>query len=673
MVVNTKEVKFWAVLFILLFSTILIAPSTSSLEGGERTRNNLSEWTFIMYMAGDRDNDISSALLEDLNEMKIVGSTANVSIVVLIDEYDDDSKVYFVERDHLNEISLTEVNPSWTTGEVNTGSQQTLTSFAQWAMENYPAKHYFLDLAGHGRGWNGLCHDGGDVLSMVELSNALADIKVANNGSKLDIIGFDACSMGTVEVYYQLIDYADYVIASEIEVDISGWPYDVILQRLENDANMSAASLCSIVVNEFVNSCQNNSRYSAEMCAVELEKLEQNLTPAINTFAANLKSAFSFYNDEITFAKNETEHYERTNDYDLYHFAENVLEIENKRIQTSALDLMSVANQSIIAEKHWTNPLEVSANHTHGMSIWFSWPFSYTYRTLKFSKSTMWDEFIEEFYSAPPRPEIPFFVFGESKDTNNDTYNDTIKLSYEVNGISNMTSFNITMDIYNHQGDFILSFYNDADENGNFTFHSNKPNYYHLYCSLFYNDELQNYSQILDLNIQAPFYVHGNLTDLNGKNIEGAEIIFRNMRTNEILMVLTNETGYNITILQPDWCMVSDKIEIRAVFNGHSANTTLLVPSNTSYAHIILILPERIDQKTTFITILWIIMIILEAAGMTIILILYISKKEDKGSIEEKKEIVSMRCISCGSEVELGTESCPFCGEKCEVIDGDLK
>jgi hypothetical protein len=48
----------------------------------------------------------------------------------------------------------------------------------------------------------------------------------------LDIIGFDACDVATVEIACQLDQFAKYLLGSQIGVPIPGWPYDRILGRL---------------------------------------------------------------------------------------------------------------------------------------------------------------------------------------------------------------------------------------------------------------------------------------------------------------------------------------------------------------------------------------------------------------------------------------------------------
>lgn len=113
------------------------------------------------------------------------------------------------------------------------GDPNVLVNFTNWGITNYEADHYYLILWSHGDGWEtGEDNSQNNDLRTYELKYALSKIKEANNGLKLDIVGFDACRMGLLEVDYQLVDYADIAIGSEKDVEWDGLPYDMVLERL---------------------------------------------------------------------------------------------------------------------------------------------------------------------------------------------------------------------------------------------------------------------------------------------------------------------------------------------------------------------------------------------------------------------------------------------------------
>jgi predicted RNA-binding protein with PIN domain len=58
-----------------------------------------AEWTWLVYMAGD--NNLEGAGREDLDEMKNVGSTAQVNILVQFDTEENKTTRYRIEKDKL--------------------------------------------------------------------------------------------------------------------------------------------------------------------------------------------------------------------------------------------------------------------------------------------------------------------------------------------------------------------------------------------------------------------------------------------------------------------------------------------------------------------------------------------------------------------------------------------
>ena len=69
-----------------------------------------------------------------------------------------------------------------------------------------------------------------DALDFGELKNVLISLQEQARLAfgipypRLDIVGFDACDVATVELAYQLHGYADYLVGSQIGVPIPGWP-----------------------------------------------------------------------------------------------------------------------------------------------------------------------------------------------------------------------------------------------------------------------------------------------------------------------------------------------------------------------------------------------------------------------------------------------------------------
>lgn len=73
-----------------------------------------------------------------------------------------------------------------------------------------------------------------DALDFAELSDVLQRLQqeTGTPGARLDIIGFDACDLATVETACQLAPFGKFLLGSQIGIPIPGWPYDRVLGRL---------------------------------------------------------------------------------------------------------------------------------------------------------------------------------------------------------------------------------------------------------------------------------------------------------------------------------------------------------------------------------------------------------------------------------------------------------
>jgi hypothetical protein len=73
-------------------------------------------------------------------------------------------------------------------------------------------------------------------------------------GKKLDILGFDSCVMGMLEVGYQFNRIADTMIASEGSVPSAGWTYAKILGCLaqEQNRNLATRDVAELFVKKFI-------------------------------------------------------------------------------------------------------------------------------------------------------------------------------------------------------------------------------------------------------------------------------------------------------------------------------------------------------------------------------------------------------------------------------------
>lgn len=226
----------------------------------EQAQETVAAWTFMVYVAGD--NDLESYALADLNEMEFVGSTTDVNVVAQIDrsaQYDSSNgnwtgtRRLFINLDtDLTQLASEVVQEL---DETNTGDPATLADFATWAITTYPAQHYALVIWDHGGSWLGVAADESadwDEINLPELDQALQQITSHTGVAQLDLIGFDACLMGTFEVYRTIAPYGLYGVGSPELIPGNGWDYFGALDALNADPAMDGESLGRTIVDSFM-------------------------------------------------------------------------------------------------------------------------------------------------------------------------------------------------------------------------------------------------------------------------------------------------------------------------------------------------------------------------------------------------------------------------------------
>jgi len=97
----------------------------------------------------DGDNSLDGATVQDFNEMAKVGSSDNVTVVVLLDRRDEGASIYKVKKG----VNLDKASPLVEKGEVDMGDPDTLEDFVDYAVSQFPAEKIALVFWNHGDGW----------------------------------------------------------------------------------------------------------------------------------------------------------------------------------------------------------------------------------------------------------------------------------------------------------------------------------------------------------------------------------------------------------------------------------------------------------------------------------------------------------------------------------------
>ncbi len=259
-------------------------------------------WTVLVYLAGD--NDLEADALRDINEMELVGSSDQLHIVVQFDRAGRtgvgdrwaSTRRYLIERDddqqQMHSTLLQDL------GELNTGDPQNLADFLVWGLRQYPARHTALIIWDHGSAWAGTAFDissANDGLSLPELQQALTTAQTQLDGLRLDVIGFDACLMGQLDVLLAVAPYANVLVASAELEPSDGWDWGALLERLNNAPNSSGADVGRAAVETYGNYYGQRGERIAMLAAFDGAKIAD-LAQVMGTFAdavqTNLDTAY---------------------------------------------------------------------------------------------------------------------------------------------------------------------------------------------------------------------------------------------------------------------------------------------------------------------------------------------------------------------------------------------
>ena len=94
--------------------------------------------------------------------------------------------------------------------------------------------------------------DGISALTTTDLRRSLQSVrKLLPEGQQIEMVGFDACFMGMLEVMYELRHEANYCLASQKTEPGAGWAYDRFLLDLVENPAMNGQQLGQSIIKSF--------------------------------------------------------------------------------------------------------------------------------------------------------------------------------------------------------------------------------------------------------------------------------------------------------------------------------------------------------------------------------------------------------------------------------------
>ena len=418
-------------------------------------------WTVMVYLAGD--NNLDSAGVTDLGEMKTVGSSDSLAVVA---QFDRSGRSRVTNRYYLRKGTALADDVVQRLGETNTGDPRVLTNFVQWAARTYPADRYCLVIWNHGAGVDDSNLYGGDyfggqpppvsrkgtvvpgrtrslskpvrmstveaalkrarralfaptVESMVKTRAIAFDdeakdfldnvelkrvLKAARKTLKkdLDILGFDACLMSMVEIAWQLRGMVSLTCGSEEEEPGEGWPYDSILRAVARNPAIAPKALAAAIVRSYAASYGKND--GVTLSATDVGAVKP-LVGAVSALGTALTKALGDPSKRAAILAIRAQVQEYTAPYDQYCDLGDLCALLGQFVRDAAV---TAARQRVLTALKGAVLANAakgkSVANSHGLSIYFPKKrVSTLYSDLDFTKRNGWVGFIKAYTAAANR------------------------------------------------------------------------------------------------------------------------------------------------------------------------------------------------------------------------------------------------------------------------------
>ena len=236
-------------IFLSIALACLLLQACDNTENIEPEEPDSVHRTVLIYMAADNNLDGFAksnieAILQGMQDVK-------GRVVIYYDpRYSTPSLLTIEKKGNKSILDTIEQYP-----EENSSSPEVLNRVAKKVQELYPADSHGLFLWSHATGW--LPEDASFPNSRVQTlrmdnlpltktwghDDHLGDAGIGNSEMEIKelfkalptnytFILFDACFMSTIEVFYELRNNTEYIIASPVEILAAGFPYKEIMPFL---------------------------------------------------------------------------------------------------------------------------------------------------------------------------------------------------------------------------------------------------------------------------------------------------------------------------------------------------------------------------------------------------------------------------------------------------------
>jgi hypothetical protein len=205
-----------------------------------------------------------------------------------------------------------------------------------------------------------------------------------------DVIGLDACSMGMIEIAYELTKTTSYLAVSEDRSDVDAWPYDAVARTLIDRPTQTARELAVAMVDGYAS---KNAGGQTIVCALDSAKVVT-LGSAMKSFSGELTRVYASDAKGVKDVRKLLLAGDNLQRADLGSCAKGFAKMADLSLQKAASAVLQTFEAARIARKAATG-----AQNLSGLSIDFPTKgFSAkAYDELKFGQASGWSDFLRTF------------------------------------------------------------------------------------------------------------------------------------------------------------------------------------------------------------------------------------------------------------------------------------
>ncbi|WP_303435586.1 clostripain-related cysteine peptidase [Tenacibaculum sp. 1_MG-2023] len=382
-----------------------------------------------MIFAGNDSRGVGSlgySLLENIISIKNAFSSSNNETIFigLIElgsiEKLDHPGIYLFEITNEG-IKILE---KWDSKNNNIGNEKVIINFMSRLHITFDdTENKILGLSSHGSSYNSLDYvllsgdnEPENILSSIEFKSILNDLKAESDFEKFSIIFTDSCTNGNVEKLFELNEFCDFYIGSEMLVEGVGYDYYNFMNSLLISEEFDSEEFAKEILASFYNFYSNDKRKGIDTLALFDTSESNTFSSKIKTFSDNVIAL-----DENDFKKAfkkarrkshdlvKLDNYGKDDGYDLYEF------LSKLKVQINNYTPLSSLNSDIDDIINFLEPgsgiisdCVIPDNKKfdfRGLGIWIprsKRKLEYNksrYQSYEFDKKSNWSKLLEYIYT----------------------------------------------------------------------------------------------------------------------------------------------------------------------------------------------------------------------------------------------------------------------------------